>query len=65
MKPTCKYCMWFSGELMTCDGEILDNRGRCIDPHEHRGEVDADDWCVNFALSKWAKKQQKKQEGDE
>ncbi len=58
VRHECKSCMWFHGEVMTCDGEVVEDNGICMDPKAHRGAVEADDWCVNFALAKWAKRRE-------
>lgn len=49
----CKHCAHFECEMMTGDGEPLMYQGYCRLYHKC---TDADDYCTQFDISKWAKR---------
>lgn len=54
----CKYCKHFRGELMTGDGEVLDERGICVRAKKTWKATDFDDYCKGFETAKWAEKEE-------
>ena len=55
MKHYCKTCAHFSCEVMRGNGEPLEDRGLCVRSKAARIRVEADDWCNQYAVAKWAK----------
>ena len=56
MRYYCKTCARFTCEVMSGSGEPLEDRGSCQLPGKMRRDVDADDYCNQHTVAKWAKK---------
>jgi hypothetical protein len=55
MTHYCKTCAHFRCEVMRGNGEPLEDRGECFRSKTACKHVDADDWCNQFTVAKWAK----------
>ncbi len=56
MRHYCKTCAHFSCEVVRGDGAPLEERGECHRSKTACKNVEADDFCNQYAVAKWAKK---------
>lgn len=55
MRPECRNCAHFQCEVMQGDGKPLEDRGECFrNGSSVRRFVEADDWCNQWRIAKWA-----------